>query len=90
MYVSPVRISTSIIVSLLLTLDLSLPHSRYLPSYGSYSTLDSPHSQLVRIWKIISVVPSTPRLPYDSWGVHIPAYNSKYLDRNRRPVRRMS
>ena len=88
MYVSPVCISTSIIVSLLLALDLSLPHSRYLPSYGS--TLDLPRTRLVRIQKIISVVPSTPQLPYDSWGVHIPAYNSKYLDRNRRLAQHMS
>ena len=86
MYVSPVCISTSIIASLLLTLDLSLPHSQYLLYYRSYSTLDLPRSQLVRIRKIISMVPLTLRLPYDSWGAHVPAYNLKYLDCDRRPA----
>ena len=30
------------------------------------------------------------RLPYSPLGVHIPAYNSKYLDHNRRPAQHMS
>ena len=34
----------------------------------------------------ISVVPSTLQLPYSPWGAHIPAYNSKYLDCDRRPA----
>ena len=44
---------------------------------GSCSTLNPPHSWLAYAWKTISVVPSTLWLPYNPWGVHIPAYISQ-------------
>ena len=39
--------------------------------------------------KIVSMVPPALRLPYDLRGAHIPTFDSKYLDCDRRPAHKL-
>ena len=90
MYVLPVRISTlTSIVTLMLVFDLSL-----MP-FDIFRTVEA-----VRLSTLLFLTCTSPEDYFCgtfnsvtslwSLGVHIPAYNLKYLDRDRRPVQCMS
>ena len=72
------------VVSLLLVLDLSLP--RYSTSSVLWKLLDSRSTSLSTRANLEDYFHGTLDSATSLWllGVHIPAYNSKYLDRDRR------
>ena len=61
------------------------PHApQYLLDSRNYSTLDPLLFWLAQAWNLFPWYLRLCSFPYGPWGVHIPAYNSKYLDHDRR------